>query len=63
MQKHYHVWYRIAIACWLFIMSTIYCLNLAIYHVSTIDSIERTVVIVLVGAFSLYGINYYFDEF
>ena len=62
MQKHYRVWYRIAIVCWLFIMSEINILDLAMPHTSTFDSIERAVVILLVGIFSLYSINYYFDD-
>lgn len=63
MQKHYRVWYRIAIACWLLIMSTVNILNLILPHTSTFDLVERAVVILLVGIFSLYSINYYFDEF
>lgn len=62
MQKHYHVWYRIAIVCWLLVMCTINILNLSMSHTSMFDSIERAVIILLVGIFSLYSINYYFDE-
>jgi len=62
MQKHYRVWYRIAIVCWLFIISTISILNLTMSYTSMFDSIERAVVILLVGIFSLYSINYYFDK-
>lgn len=62
MQKHYRVWYRIAIVCWLFIMSTINILNFAMPHTSMFDSIEGAVVILLVGVFSLYSINYYFGD-
>jgi hypothetical protein len=62
MQKHYRIWYRIAIVCWLFIMSTINILNLNMPYTSSFDSVERAVIILLVGIFSLYCINYYFDE-
>ena len=62
MQKHFRVWYRIAIVCWLFIMCTINVLNLTMSHASTFDFVERAVVIMLVGIFSLYSISYYFDE-
>jgi hypothetical protein len=62
MQKHYRVWYRVAVVCWLLIIGTINILNLAMLHAFTFEAIEKDGVILLVGIFSLYCINYYFDN-
>ena len=62
MQKRYRLWYCIAIGVWLLIIGTINILNITMPLTFTFDVFERDAVILLVGVFSLYSINYYFDN-